>query len=140
MHCDIFVIVKCTIFWLNKGLRVYNLNCMLPTFKNLYLITFCLPSSFLFQYFQPNLCTLNFLHNRGLWVFFMPHILFRPICSNISIHTHFVVHSKCTILRLNRGVREYLKCICRIFKKNTVFSQKGHIIVKEFMLSTYFDT
>ena len=34
-------------------------------------------------------------------------VLFRAICSNIYGHTDFMVHAKCTIFWLNRGVNVY---------------------------------
>ena len=78
MHCDFVVQVKCTIFWLNIDLRV-----------NFDLYAQKVPKN-------PYKC-----------FFVVEKVSIRPIFSTKSMPTDFVVHAKCTICWLNKGLRVY---------------------------------
>ena len=79
MHTDLVVEAKCTIFDLHRGLRLY------------------------FDLYEQD------LKKNSLSSFFLLLVLFRPICSNVSMHTDFVFHTKCKLFWLNICVRVYFE-------------------------------
>ena len=99
MHTDFVVLPKGTIFGLDRDLKVYF---------DLYV-----------PYFQKR---------TWKYIFLLLLVLVKPICSNISVHTDFVVHAKLSMFWPN--IYAYiLKCMFPIFKKKIIL--KDHFVVNQ---------
>ena len=58
----------------------------------------------------------------------LPYLV-RPMCSNISMHTDFIVHAESTIFLPNRGERVCIYFYAQDFPKTTIFPKRTHCCV-----------